>query len=590
MSPSSPPKLVRPVQSTSISFDQALSDKLHSSLVLRPTASQKACNAPSRLKSHNTAKSNEPTPTTTSSGVKSQIASLLSTKDSESVDQTTSTNDPIIVQGTRDKKRILDDYQKKFGKDCDDSIVVRKKGKTSDHISLDRSRMRPSLDKWYRVGDLHLYNVITTIIKECRTTFSKEDLANLRLVNKDYAAIVPKVIRWLRIDYTPLREPRLGYENQECIDPYRVEMASAAMIHFGLDPGKFVRFLSGEYTGQYRDVRRTLDAVRDHVTADDYNHIKRILMDGCPAQLTFEEPSSNKLEFISRGNSKNFIANPKLVRKTMNKEDRYSHLVPMDPILCKFSPYLRHTTQSIVIKEGKNDRIVWDGSTVLKPTDIVMNQITPVDQESPVTFGHVKLQIYIDIYNTRISYPTLIILIALADIKACFRFARIHADLTGAFGFLADDLYNLATAMVFGSTASASSWESFRRAIEALTEVFANRPDLVIKHKKYLDMLKWDVIDPNATKVRAFPCAINRGIIDESGKRINLPARIYVDDALMLATSIEQMKMVLAAMIEAIFTVMGEPNDSVRQCPLAMDKWTELVIGPRQIGLGRNTP
>ena len=85
-------------------------------------------------------------------------------------------------------------------------------------------------------------------------------------------------------------------------------------------------------------------------------------------------------------------------------------------------------------------------------------------------------------------------------------------------------------------------------------------------------MLKWDVIDPNATKVRAFPCAINQGIIDENGKRINLPARIYVDDALMLATSIEQMKMVLAAMIEAIFTVMGEPNDSVRQCPLAMDK------------------
>ncbi len=54
----------------------------------------------------------------------------------------------------------------------------------------------------------------------------------------------------------------------------------------------------------------------------------------------------------------------------------------------------------------------------------------------------------------------------------------------------------------------------------------------------------------------------------------------------MLATSIEQMKMVLAAMIEAVFTVMGEPNDSVRQCSLAMDKWNELVIGSRQIGLG----
>ena len=67
---------------------------------------------------------------------------------------------------------------------------------------------------------------------------------------------------------------------------------------------------------------------------------------------------------------------------------------------------------------------------------------------------------------------------------------------------------------------------------------------------------------------------------------INLPACIYVDHALMLATSIEHMKMVLAAMIEAIFVVMGKPDESVWQCHLAMDKWNKLVIGPRQTGLG----
>ncbi len=42
------------------------------------------------------------------------------------------------------------------------------------------------------------------------------------------------------------------------------------------------------------------------------------------------------------------------------------------------------------------------------------------------------------------------------------------------------------------------------------------------------------------------------------------------------------MKMVLAATIEAIFVVMGEPDVAVRQCPLAMNKWIELVIGPKQ--------
>ena len=137
---------------------------------------------------------------------------------------------------------------------------------------------------------MHLYNVIATIINECCISFSREDLSNLRLVNKDYATIVPKVVHELRLDFTSLRKPQLEYENQECIDPHRVEMASAAMAHFGLDMGKFVRFISGEYTGQYQDVRRTLYAAKDHGTTDDYNHIKQVLMDGCPAQLTFEEP------------------------------------------------------------------------------------------------------------------------------------------------------------------------------------------------------------------------------------------------------------------------------------------------------------
>jgi hypothetical protein len=136
--------------------------------------------------------------------------------------------------------------------------------------------MRPSLNKWYQVGDLHLYNVITTIIKECRVSFSSEDFSNLCLVNKDFVNIVPKVLHWLRVDFNSQHDPLPGYEQQDHIDidPYCVDMASAAMIHFGLDPGKFVRFLTGKDTGQQWDVHHTLDTIQDHVTSDNYNHIR----------------------------------------------------------------------------------------------------------------------------------------------------------------------------------------------------------------------------------------------------------------------------------------------------------------------------
>ncbi len=156
------------------------------------------------------------------------------------------------------------------------------------------------------------------------------------MVNKDFVNIVPKTCRWLCLDFTPLQEPHFGYENQGAIDSHQVEMASTAMIHFGLDPGKFVCWSSGEYTGQYQDVCRMLTAIQEHVTKEDYKHIKRILLDGCRTQITFKEPSSNKLDFISCGDSKSFISNPAMVCKTMNKEDCYSHLFPWTQFCSKY--------------------------------------------------------------------------------------------------------------------------------------------------------------------------------------------------------------------------------------------------------------
>jgi hypothetical protein len=74
--------------------------------------------------------------------------------------------------------------------------------------------------------------------------------------------------------------------------------------------------------------------------------MKWILLNGCPSQLNFKEPLSNKIKMIECGNSKSFNDNTALVLKTMNKEDRYSHLIPLDEIMCCFSPYCRHTTHT----------------------------------------------------------------------------------------------------------------------------------------------------------------------------------------------------------------------------------------------------
>jgi hypothetical protein len=66
----------------------------------------------------------------------------------------------------KEKKHILLAYQDKFGAEHPDSIITKKKGKIVNNTSLNHTRMRPILNKWYQVSNLHLHNVIITVIKE----------------------------------------------------------------------------------------------------------------------------------------------------------------------------------------------------------------------------------------------------------------------------------------------------------------------------------------------------------------------------------------------------------------------------------------
>ncbi len=117
--------------------------------------------------------------------------------------------------------------------------------------------------------------------------------------------------------------------------------------------------------------------------------------------------------------------------------------------------------------------------------------------------------------------------------------------------------------------------------------VYAQRDDLVDKHKKLLDELKWsDDLSPRPDLVKAFPWDINRGVTNDTGILLPMTANIYVDDVLAAVARRENMTRILAAVIEAIFTVCGTPDTAVRQCPLSLEKWHELIVEPRQIVLG----
>ena len=65
-----------------------------------------------------------------------------------------------------------------------------------------------------------------------------------------------------------------------------------------------------------------------------------------------------------------------------------------------------------------------------------------------------------------------------------------------------------------------------------------------------------------------------------------MKANIYVDDILMAAVFRANILRLLAATIEGIFLVCGRPDVALRLCPISLEKWLELIVGPIQIVLG----
>jgi hypothetical protein len=102
------------------------------------------------------------------------------------------------------------------------------------------------------------------------------------------------------VDFSEMKRPRLGYAEQTAIDPIRVKMATACAIHYSLHPGMVIRYLKGEYVGENRDVNQILRDVSPLIDETDTAHIKRILTQGCPSRLNFNETSAMKASIIEK--------------------------------------------------------------------------------------------------------------------------------------------------------------------------------------------------------------------------------------------------------------------------------------------------
>ena len=122
-------------------------------------------------------------------------------------------------------------------------------------------------------------------------------------MNPEYAAVIEYVPMLTKINFSALRDPDPNYATRREISKNLVWLMAACAVHYDLDFGLVLRYLAGEYTGEWRDVEQIMRDVSPYVSESDRLHIRRILETGCPFEFNWEQTTENKEIFLRRGNS-----------------------------------------------------------------------------------------------------------------------------------------------------------------------------------------------------------------------------------------------------------------------------------------------
>jgi hypothetical protein len=213
--------------------------------------------------------------------------------------------------------------------------------------------MKQSLSLYYQVKNLHFDNVLVFLIKWHESHLTKNKLENLRNINGMHCTMINNALQLRSIDFLKLKLPRQDYAEQTAISSKRVDLATASSIHYGLNTGMVIRYLKGEYVRESRDANAILATVSPHINDGDCQHIKRIINQGCPSNHDFEEEYENKHMVLWKGNQHAFLQHPEVTAKTMNKEEKNSHVLPFKTWVVYFPPYCPATLQGIQEKHSK---------------------------------------------------------------------------------------------------------------------------------------------------------------------------------------------------------------------------------------------
>lgn len=87
-----------------------------------------------------------------------------------------------------------------------------------------------------------------------------------------------------------------------------------------------------------------------------------LLRVGAPHYIYGHSSTKKIYKFKRYGNHSSIFLKPEKIIKVMNKEHKHNYAIALPSWISRFVPNLHLTPQGLVVKEGKNDRLIFDAS------------------------------------------------------------------------------------------------------------------------------------------------------------------------------------------------------------------------------------
>ena len=391
---------------------------------------------------------------------------------------------------------------------------------------------------------------------------SKENLHSVSFLAKQFSELMTE---FGTIDTEPIRgfDNYKNFKDETEINKERIKLHSAALLQHGCDVEKLVYYLGGPHVGANRDVDKILRTLGKGVSTTILSEVERIYKHGSPRKVNATNTEKNLKEYYYYGNHDSVKDNEKEMEKVLIKDSSRGNTVLVDRRLFGYIPNCHLSPQGLayLLDLWKEARHLSDSSHHVHPESMAINDWTTKKTEPPLYFPGSFMRFLIWVYNLRITYPELRILLGDDDMTNAFRWIKNNPSIVAMCGFMANGYLGFSTGQNFGNCFSPAGFEQPAKARQEQAEyIWEHEPAITLERaKEHTDRMVFEENKSSQPFVQASRDAINTGVLNSDGSRKPPQFPMQVDDC-MYADIDKYFLLTAASSIVSIEDAFGEDH------------------------------